>query len=250
VRASFFPLLIDGNFPWGARELLPRIKAVTDKPIRYVVNTHYHGDHSYGNSLYVDMGANIVTSEATALEMKTKGKRGWDNFKEPNHTLEGARFEAAVITYSESMFFDDGTQRVELYRMGPAHSKGDTVVFLPKPGIVATGDLCVTWPYGNNVGDADADYQGWLNALDRMMAFNPKIVVPGHGPIGDEMSLRTQQEYLSDMRRQVEAGIKSGKTAEQLSQQIDLSSHGTIASTQSANVTSAKAMYSHLTKLK
>jgi cyclase len=62
--------------------------------------------------------------------------------------------------------FDDGTQRVDFVRLGPAHSQGDTVAYLPKQHIVATGDLCVTWAYGNNTGDAGGSYKGWLAALD------------------------------------------------------------------------------------
>jgi cyclase len=243
-----YAVLIDGNFPWGARELLPKLRSLTDKPIRYLVNTHYHGDHSFGNSLYVDAGAAVLTSEATAAEMRTKGKRSWDNWKEPGHTLEGARLEPATVTYSDNMFLDDGTQRLELHRLGPGHSRGDTVAYLPKPGIVITGDLCVTWPYGNNVGDADADYSGWLNALTQMASWNPKIVVPGHGPAGDLAALQTQREYLSDMWHQVQTGIQAGKTADQLAGEINLTSHGTIASTPAANATSVRAMFSHLSK--
>jgi glyoxylase-like metal-dependent hydrolase (beta-lactamase superfamily II) len=59
-----YVLVVDANFPWGAREILPRIRATTNKPIRFVLNTHYHGDHAYGNAIFVDAGAMIVSSEA------------------------------------------------------------------------------------------------------------------------------------------------------------------------------------------
>src|SRR5690242_3833804 len=104
-----FALVIDGNFPWGARERLPKIKSVTDKPIRYVFDTHYHGDHAYGNSIYVDQGATVVLSEASDQELRTKGEKAWKNWKDSQHPLSGARVEPATITFSDKVVFDDGT---------------------------------------------------------------------------------------------------------------------------------------------
>jgi glyoxylase-like metal-dependent hydrolase (beta-lactamase superfamily II) len=86
---------VDGNFPWGAREILPRIGATTSKPIRYVLNTHCHGDHAYGNSVFVDAGATIVSSEATADELGIKGPNSWNGWKDAEHPLTGARVEPA-----------------------------------------------------------------------------------------------------------------------------------------------------------
>src|SRR5438067_307514 len=64
-----YVLVIDANFPWGAREILPRIKATTSKPIRFVFDTHYHGDHAFGNSIFTDAGASIICSADCAEEL-------------------------------------------------------------------------------------------------------------------------------------------------------------------------------------
>lgn len=241
-----YVVVLDGNFPWGAREILPEIKRTTDKPIRYVFNTHYHGDHSYGNSLYVDQGAAVVSSVATAEEMRTRGVAGWTNWHEA-HSLEGARPEPASIAFSDRLILDDGTQRVEFIREGPGHTAGDSVAYLPKQKILVTGDLCVTWPFGNNVADAAADYDGWLHALDRMASWGIDTVVPGHGPTGPVSVLRVQRDYLADMLAQVRAGIQAGKSADDLARTIDLRKHGTIANDAEANASSIRAMYRHLT---
>jgi cyclase len=241
-----YVFLVDANFPWGAREILSAIKSTTDKPIRYVFNTHYHADHSFGNSLYADLGATVICTEACASEVKTKGAASWANWKDTQHSLEGARLLPPAITFSDRLVFDDGTQRVELIRFGPSHSKGDGVAYLPGQKILATGDLCVTWGFGNNVGDADANYDNWLRALQEMASWEPRIVVPGHGPISDRSALLADRDYLADMRQQVRAGISAGKTAEELAAQINLSSHGTIAGDANANATSVRAMYKHL----
>lgn len=241
-----YVLVVDANFPWGATEILGKIRDTTDKPIRFVAVTHHHADHTFGNSVFVDAGATIVASDATAEELRTKGPQGWANWKNPNHSLEGARFEPASISFQQKMVFDDGTQRVELIRLGPAHTDGDVVAYLPKQKIVATGDLCVTWNFGNNVADPAADYDGWLRALDRMIEWQPTTVVPGHGAPGSLQALRTQRAYLLDMLNQVRGGIGAGKSADDLAKSIDLRRHAPIANDSEANATAIRAMYRHL----
>ena len=245
VLFNEYALVVDANFPWGAQELLPEIRRTTNKPIRFVFDTHYHGDHAFGNSLFKDAGAMIVLSQATDEELRTKGVKSWNNWRDPVHRLEGARLKPADITFVETMAFDDGAQRVELIRLGPGHSKGDSVAYLPKLGIVMTGDLCVTWAFGNNVGDADANYDGWLRALDRMAGWNVKVVVPGHGTVSDSSALNAQRQYLADMMKQVRDGMQAGKTADELVREVDLSSHGVIAQSKEANAASVRAMVRH-----
>jgi cyclase len=241
-----YVLVIDANFPWGARKILPQIKAVTNKPIRFVFDTHYHGDHTYGNSVFTDQGAAILCSADCAEELRTKGERGFTNYKDQEHPLTGAHFEPATITFSDAMVFDDGTHRVEITKVGPGHSKGDSIAYLPKEKILVTGDLCVTWSSGNNVADPDADHDNWVRALDRMSKLDAKIVIPGHGtPAGPE-ALRAQAGYLSDMISQVRSGKRAGKTADQLAAEIDLSKHGNFAADKQSNASSIRAMYRKL----
>jgi glyoxylase-like metal-dependent hydrolase (beta-lactamase superfamily II) len=135
---------------------------------------------------------------------------------------------------------------VEITRMGPGHSKGDSVAYLPKEKILITGDLCVTWSSGNNVADADADHDNWVRALNQMSKWDVRMVIPGHGtPAGPE-ALRAQADYLADMISQVRNGKRAGKTAEQLAAEIDLSKHRSLASDKQANASSIRAMYRKL----
>jgi cyclase len=239
-----YVVVIDANFPWAAREIIAHIKKTTDKPIRYVLNTHYHSDHSFGDSLFTDLGAVIVSSEATDVENRTSS--AFTKWNDAAHPLTGAHQEFAAITFSDRLVFDDGTQRVEMIRLGPAHSHGDSVAWLPKEKIVATGDLCVTWRIGNNVGDSGNSYDGWLKALDTMTSWNPTIVVPGHGDVSNTQALRVQKAFLAGMRSEVEAGIKAGKTADQLVNELDMKKYGFIASDGTANASSIRNMYRRL----
>ena len=238
-----YVLVVDANFPWGAREILPQIKATTDKPIRFVLNTHYHGDHSYGNAIFVDAGAMIVNSEATDEEARTEGTDGWAKWNDPTHSLKDTREEFASITFSDHMVFDDGTQRVEFIRLGPAHSQGDTVAYLPKQHIVATGDLCVTWAHGNNTADPGGSYKGWLAALDKMISWDVTTVVPGHGPVAAAEALQAQRAYLDGMWTKVQAAKEASKTPDQVIQEIDFQKYGFIASDATANAASIRSMF-------
>lgn len=238
-----YVLVVDANFPWGAREILPQIKATTDKPIRFVLNTHYHGDHAYGNAIFADAGAIIVNSEATDKEARTRGADGWKNWNDQAHSLKDTREEFASLTFSDRLVFDDGTQRVEFIRLGPAHSQGDTVAYLPKQHIVATGDLCVTWAHGNNTADPGGSYKGWLAALDKMTSWGVTVVVPGHGPIAGAEALAAQRAYLDGMWTKVQAAKQAAETPDQAIKEIDFQKYGAIASDPTANAASVRSMF-------
>jgi glyoxylase-like metal-dependent hydrolase (beta-lactamase superfamily II) len=245
-----YVLVIDANFPWASREILPKIRSTTNKPIRFVFDTHYHNDHTYGNSIFADAGATIVCSDNCSAELATKGARGWENWnaeREGGHTLDGARLELPTLTFSDKIMFDDGTQRVEITQVGPGHSKGDAVAFLPKQGILITGDLCVSWEWGNYLGDPDGSGEGWVQALDRMIAWNPKTVIPGHGPPARSEVLAGQKAYLNDMLTQVRSGIRAGQTEETLAERINLGAHGSFAAYAPGNQAAIRAVYRQLT---
>ena len=242
-----YTLVIDANFPWAAREILPLIKRTTTKPIRFVFDTHYHSDHTFGNSVFVDDGATIVCSQVCAEELQNKGEAAWRNWRETGeHSLQNARLELPALTFSAGIVFDDGTQRVEITKVGPGHSKGDAVAYLPKQKILVTGDLCVNWTWGNNVADVDADHDHWLEILDQLAHWDLSIVVPGHGSPGTMATLRQQRAYLAGMLDQVRGGIQKGKTADQLAQEIDLSGYGSFGANAELNRSSIRAIYRKL----
>ena len=255
-----YVVVIDANFPWGAREILPEIKKTSDLPIRFVFNTHYHADHTFGSGIFMEAGATVVCSRECGAESRGKGESDWrsqvlNRAERSNATSydkavaaetreKGYRLEHPTLLFDDRMTFDDGEKRMELILMGPAHSIGDAVAYLPKEKILMTGDLCVNWRSGNNVGDRDADHDNWVRALDKLAQWDVKIVVPGHGRLGTTETLRQQRAYLADMVDQVRAGIKASKTVDQLAQEIDLSRHGQFGAGSSAN--SVRAVYRKL----
>src|SRR5688572_1455011 len=155
VEFREFVVLIEANTPWGIRAILPEIRKTTKKPIRYVFDTHYHWDHTQGNSVMADEGVTVVCSQDCASELGTKGKGEWDQMSKATgeYSLAPYRLTLPSVAFGDFMAIDDGERRLELRRVGPAHTIGDAVAFLPKEGILFTGDLCVNWRSGNNVGD-------------------------------------------------------------------------------------------------
>jgi len=243
-----YVLVIDANFPWGARAILSDLRKTTDKPVRFVFDTHYHGDHAFGNSVWVDAGATIICSRECMEESKAKNPAAWaKNAGTGEQSLKDVRLEHPQIGFQDKLVFDDGEHRVELVRMGPGHTLGDSIAYLPKEKILFTGDLCVNFA-GNNIADRDADPDNWLRVLDALSQKDVGILIPGHGVQGSSETLRGQRAYLADMIKGVRAGIDKGATADQLAKQLDLSGHKPWGQDSARNEVSIKAVYAKLSR--
>jgi glyoxylase-like metal-dependent hydrolase (beta-lactamase superfamily II) len=244
IEFKDFVVVIDANTPWGLQAALPEIKKTTSKPVRFAFDTHYHWDHTQGNSILVDQGVTVVCSQDCANELSTKGKDEWTSMaKNPTYSLAPYRLQQPTMVFGEFAAIDDGERRLELRRVGPAHTIGDAVAFLPKEGILFTGDLLVNWRFGNNVGDKDADVPHWTQVLLDLAKWNPKTVVPGHGNLGTIDTLKAQSAFLDDLWKQVAAGKKAGKTLEQLQKDVKLSAHGDFAADEQQNQSAIRSVF-------
>ena len=240
-----FVVVIEANTPWGIKAVLPEIRKTTNKPIRYAFDTHYHWDHTQGNSVLYDEGVTVVCSQDCASELGTKGKTEWEQMSKRTgeYSLAPYRLQQPSVMFGDFMAIDDGERRLELRRVGPAHTIGDAVAYLPKEGILFTGDLCVNWRFGNNVGDRDADHQHWVQVLNDMATWSVKTVVPGHGGVGTVATLKAQSAFIDDLWKQVSAGKKAGKTVDDLVKEIDLSKHGDFAADAQQTQSAIRAVY-------
>lgn len=238
-----YVLVLDANFPWAAPKIISAIRQTTDKPIRFVFNTHYHADHSYGNIVFVRAGATVVATQAYAQEFDRYAQmdvRG--QVKDPKWPLANAS-----VRFRDSLVFDDGEQRVELIRMGPAHTSGDGVAYFPKQQIAFVGDLAVNWTHGNNLSDPEANFEGWLHALSEMAGWKLKLVVPAHGNLGTTETLRAQSVYLKAVIREVKAGIQQGKSVDQLVRENDLARYKPFGGDANENADAIRDAYRYYT---
>jgi glyoxylase-like metal-dependent hydrolase (beta-lactamase superfamily II) len=244
IEFKDFVVVIDANTPWGIQAALPEIKKTTPKPIRYAFDTHYHWDHTQGNSILVDQGVTVVCSEDCATELADKGRREWESMsRNQTYSLAPYHLQQPTMVFGTSMAIDDGERRLELRRVGPAHTIGDAVAYLPKEGILFAGDLLVNWKFGNNVGDRDADVPHWVQVLLDLAKMDLKTVVPGHGNLATADTLRAQSAFLDDLWKQVSAGKKAGKTVEQLLKEVDLSRHGDFAADTQQNQAAVRQVF-------
>ncbi len=178
-----YVLVIDANFPSGALNILPKIRAITTKPIRFAFDTHHHGDHAYGNQVMVDNGATPVAHTGVIEEMKRyetgyyDGKPGrWEGTAKTRPDVAASRLSPPSVLFPRELYFDDGEHRVELMHLGVAHTHGDAVAWLPKERILFTGDACVNGPY-NFVGDGDVEK--WIGTLEAAKKLGAQVVCPG-----------------------------------------------------------------------
>jgi len=205
-----FVVVYDANFPKEAGDVLEAIKKTTDKPVRYVLDSHHHGDHAYGNAVWNKAGAQIVASTNTSRLLRVNGPQ---EFKKEGEGPTGRKDVAASklkvpdLSFDEKLVIDDGKQRVEFHFLGHAHTAGDAVAFLPKHKILCTGDACVNGAF-NFMGHSDS--ASWIRVLDRMQQFDVKMVCPGHGALAGPELIKTQQRFFVDLRDQVKKGIDKG----------------------------------------
>jgi cyclase len=204
---------IDANFPIGAKVVIPKIRAITAKPVRYVVDTHFHPDHASGNDVWAAEGATIVAQSGTLAELQESGAAAWELLAKSRPDVAASRLRLPSLVYTDSMAFDDGGHRIELRWPGIAHTHGDTLVWLPKEKILFTGDVCVNGSYNylhdSNVGE-------WIKALDRAKGLGALQVCPGHGPIGGPEIIADQEEYFVEVRAGVKALMDAGKSADEI----------------------------------
>lgn len=204
-----YVLVIDANYPAGAKLIISKIRALTDKPIRFAFDTHHHGDHAYGNQIFVDNGGVPVAHTGVVEEMKRyeTGYYGhqpgrWEAAIKDRPDLKSTRLKPPSVLFSKDLIFDDGKHRVELMHLGVAHTHGDAVAWLPNERILFTGDVCVNGPY-NYVGDGDVGK--WIATLDAAKKLDAKIVCTGHGPRSTAAVLQDQQAFFAALREQVGA---------------------------------------------
>jgi phosphoglycerate dehydrogenase-like enzyme/glyoxylase-like metal-dependent hydrolase (beta-lactamase superfamily II) len=219
-----YVLVLDAGFPLSAKIVVEEVRKTTDKPIRYVFDTHYHGDHSFGNGVYTNVGATGVAHTLCIRDQRLKNAAGFKDQAASKDELTrrqvaGAEWKDATIGFESSMEFSDGKQRVVLLYAGHAHTPGDAMAYLPAQKILFTGDACVNGAF-NYMGDGDSE--SWIKALESLQELDVKTVAPGHGPLAGRDLLETQKQWFVQLRDQVGKGIAAGRSLEQIAESVDI----------------------------
>ena len=181
-------VLVDDKFEIDHENIMAQLKKITNQPVKYVINTHYHADHSGGNPKLQALGAQVVTSQQARDKMV--------EVKQPGQ---------ANITLENSVRLFVGGKRIEVYRFGRAHTDGDIVVLFPDHRVLSAGDMFT-------VGDATpqlVDYAGggsardWPVTLDGALKLDFDQVVPGHGVVVAKQELRKFRDSTMSLKNRV-----------------------------------------------
>jgi cyclase len=191
-----------------AKEILRQISETTGgKPVRYLVLTHAHLDHTSGARAFVAAGAQVICQENVARPLLAYLTQASRDAADP---LSGkGKVAPTLMTVSERMVLFDGRHRAEIQWLGPAHTNGDLVVLLPNEKVLFAGDLA---PNGRlpDLHLPDADAEAWMKTLPRLAAAPIDKMVPGHGSIGPKSGIADTLAYLRSLTEIVQKLVRSG----------------------------------------
>jgi quinoprotein relay system zinc metallohydrolase 2 len=190
------------------RRLLAAIRNVTTKPIRYVINTHAHPDHVFGNAAFVDATTVFLGHHNLPRALALRGSYYLEGFRRSmGAMLDGVELIAPQRVVETNMTLDLGNRALKLRAWATAHSDSDLTVLDETTGMLLAGDLV----FLKHVPVIDGSLRGWLAALEPLAAIPAKRVVPGHGPMADwPTALADERRYLERMAQDVRGMIKSG----------------------------------------
>jgi glyoxylase-like metal-dependent hydrolase (beta-lactamase superfamily II) len=214
-----YVVVIDANFPKEAGDVIAAVKKTTDKPIRYVLDTHHHGDHAYGNAVWSKEGAKLVGNTNCARLLQVNGPRQWAEAAKDRKDIAESSLKAIDIPFDDKYVLEDDSQRVEFLYFGHAHTPGDAVAYLPKHRILCTGDACVNGAF-NFMGHSNS--ASWIRVLEKLQGLDVRLICPGHGKVMSKELLVKQKRYFEDMRAQIKKGIDAGKKLEEITDGLDM----------------------------
>ena len=198
-------VMIDDKIPAMGEPLMKAVKAISDRPITFLVNTHLHKDHSGNNAAFAKQHTHIVGHDNVRVRMKNKADQ---------YAVE----DLPVLTYSQSMSIHIAGQPAVLTHTPSAHTDGDSIIHFTEAKVLHAGDLFFNglFPYidldsGGSVDGYIRAQQTILNNID-----DNTTIIPGHGPIADKKTLQKHNAMLIDAKRIVEAALSKGQSLEQM----------------------------------
>jgi cyclase len=217
IEMKDYIIVVDANFPSGAEACLADIRKTSSKPVKYVFDTHHHGDHAYGNPVWTKLGATTFAYVGVAEEMKRYEPKRWQEEAKTREDVAALKLPTAEppkqTFASKKYVLEDSTRKVEFHFFGWAHTRGDGFVYLPKEKILCTGDAVVNGPY-NYMGDGNVG--NWPDVITHALKLDVATVLPGHGVPGNREVLLGERQFINELEKAVRDAVKSGKALEDL----------------------------------
>lgn len=201
-----------------ARALLAEIRKITTQPVRYVVNTHYHLDHTGGNAAFAEVGATILAHRNLRGWERTENLKFFGKDPKPEYRTMVESLVLPDMVYSEAVDLFLGPRLVQVrYMLG--HTGGDSVVIVPDADVVFGGDLVWQKHLPNLI---DASTAPWLRTLDKLLRDHPKATfVSGHGDVASASDVKDFRDYIQTLREDIAKAQGTGKSGQELTDTVE-----------------------------
>ena len=206
--------LVDDQYAPLTPKIEAAIKALSDKPVRFVFNTHWHGDHTGGNENLGKAGAIIVAHDNVRRRMSA------EQFLEAfnSRTPPSPKVALPVVTFAQSMSFHLNGEEIRIVHVPRAHTDGDSIVHFAGSDVVHMGDTFFNGMYPFIDGSTGGSVAGMLAAVDRVLAMTTEKtkIIPGHGPLAGRADLQVYRDMLATVGERVKKAIAEGKSDEEI----------------------------------
>ena len=207
-------ILVDDQFAPLSEKIKKAIASISDKPIKFIVNTHFHGDHSDGNKVFGAEGAIIVAHENVRKRLSTD--YFYKTYKQEQKAMS---YEGLPkITFTQSLNFNMNGETVQVIYIKNAHTDGDAAIYFKESNVLHAGDAFVRYglPFIDDDGGGTID--GMINGAEQMLKMinDETKIIPGHGQISSKKDLLEYKNQLQTIRKRIADGIKAGKTVDQI----------------------------------
>jgi cyclase len=215
-------VIVDDEFAPLADKIQAALKnlAITDKPVRFVINTHYHGDHTGGNVPFNNAGSTIIAQDNVRKRLESGGAAGnGGSIKMENKPAEKAALP--IITFEHDVTVHLNGEDIRALHFPAGHTDGDSIIFFPKNNVVHMGDDFVRYGFPFIDVTAGGSIQGMIAAMEKATAQLPADVkvIPGHGALSNLDDVRAYTKMLKETSAAVENALKAHKTLEQMKQE-------------------------------
>ena len=202
--------IIDDQLPPIADQLIAEIRKISDRPVRFVINTHYHGDHVGGNEAVAGTGAVIIAQDNVYQRMSTEQFNHFNNETTP----PWPRSALPVITFTDRVTLHLNGEAATVYHIANAHTDGDAIVHFPVSNVIHMGDVFFNGLYPYIDLDAGGSVQGMISGVETALglANEDTRIIPGHGPLASREDLAAYRDFLIKATNNVQSLVDEGKT--------------------------------------